>query len=278
MPILCEDDVRLAGTVYGPREPRAAVMLAPATGIRKRFYHAFAGFLAERGYGVLCYDNRGIGESLSGPVRESPASLVSWGRLDMTAALETLKQTFPNRPCHLVGHSAGGQLAGLMKNGTELTSMLHVACSSGSLRNMGYPFRIAAEFFMNVAIPLSNVLFGHTKAQWFGMGEPLPRRVAEEWARWCNGRGYVQVDLGRTIHEHHYDTLAIPSRWLAATDDPIACEANVHEMVGVYSKLRSEVIFLDPREFGLKEIGHMGFFSSRKSTLWTYAVDWLDRF
>ena len=276
--ILCEDGFTLSGAVYQPREPKAAVMVAPATGIKKRFYHAFACYLAERGYGVLCFDNRGIGESLQGSVRESTASLVSWGVLDMPAVLETLKELFPDRRYHLIGHSAGGQLAGLMKNGADLTSMFNVACSSGSLRNMGVPFRIRALFFMNVVIPASNLLFGHTKAHWFGMGEPLPRQVGREWARWCNGQGYLKVDFGTSIHEHHYDTLAIPSRWVAATDDPIACEANVREMIGVYSRIRSDVMFLEPREFGFDEIGHMGFFSSKKSALWTCATDWMDRF
>ena len=253
-------------------------MVAPATGIKKGFYHAFACFLAERGYGVLCYDNRGIAESLRGPINDSTASLVSWGRVDMTAVLETLKEVFPSSRYHLVGHSAGGQLAGLMKNGADLTSMFNVACSSGSLRNMRYPFRINAVFFMNVVIPLSNFLFGHTKSQWFGMGEPLPRGVSEQWARWCNGQGYIKVDFGRSIREHHYDSLAIRSRWLAATDDPIANEANVREMIGVYSKIKSEVVFLEPDQLGFKEIGHMGFFSSKKKKLWEYAADWMDGF
>ncbi len=276
--IACEDGFRLAGAVYRPSAPRAAVMVAPATGIKKRFYHAFASFLAEQGYGVLCYDNRGIAESLRGPVRDSTASLSSWGCLDMTAVLETLKDVFPDCRYHLVGHSAGGQLAGLMQNGAELTSMFNVACSSGNLSNMRYPFRINAHFFMNVLIPLSNRLFGHTKSQWVGMGEPLPRRVGEEWARWCNGEGYIKVDFGTFIHDHHYDSLAIPSRWLAATDDPIATEANVREMIEVYSKIESELIFLEPGRFGYSGIGHMGFFSSKKKSLWDHATDWLDGF
>jgi predicted alpha/beta hydrolase len=276
--IPCDDGVRLSGAVYRPSVLKAAVMVAPATGIKKRFYHAFACFLAERGYGVVCYDNRGIAESLHGPINDSRASLVSWGRLDMTAVLETMKEVFPNCRYHLVGHSAGGQLAGLMKNAADLTSMFNVACSSGSLRNMRFPFRIGAVFFMNVAIPLSNFLFGHTKSQWFGMGEALPRQVGEQWARWCNAQGYIKVDLDKTIHEHSYDTLAIPSRWLAATDDPIACEANVREMIGVYSKIESEVIVLEPRELGFDEIGHMGFFSSKRKSLWEYAADWMDGF
>ena len=276
--ITCEDGVRLSGTLYRPTAPRAAVVVAPATGIKQRYYGAFARHLAGCGYGVLCYDNRGIAGSLDGSIRESDASLVCWGRLDQTAALETLKKLFPSCRYHLVGHSAGGQLAGLMKNGSELTSMFNVACSSGNLRRMTFPFRLNALFFMNVVIPVSNFVFGHTKSHWFGMGEPLPRRVGEQWSRWCNGTGYVRVDFGKAIEEHHYDSLEIPSCWLTATDDPIATEANVREMIGVYSRIEAETIFVDPGETGLEDIGHMGFFRSGRSALWKHATDWLDRY
>ena len=82
IPIPCADGFRLSGMLYRPPTPKAAVMIAPATGIKQRFYHAFASFLSEHGYGVVCYDNRGIADSLTGPINESDASLVSWGRLD----------------------------------------------------------------------------------------------------------------------------------------------------------------------------------------------------
>lgn len=266
----------LAGTLFRPNAVKAAIMIAPATGIKKTFYRSFAQFLAENGYGVICYDNEGIGDSQNGPVSQSEASLISWGQKDMTAVLDALKGAFPGTTYHLVGHSAGGQLVGLMDNARDLRSLFNVACSSGSLRNMEFPFRVQAEFFMNAFIPASNALFGHTKSQWVGMGEPLPKQVAAQWREWCNGSGYVAVGLGKTIHQHHYDALSIPSRWLYATDDDIANEANVRDMIRVYSRLESEVIPLDPRALGFPEIGHMKFFSSKKKELWEYALEWFE--
>lgn len=273
--IKCADGFQLSGTLYEPEQLKAAVMIAPATGIKKTFYHSFAGHLSANGYGVISFDNRGIGDSRSGPVRESDASLVAWGQMDMTAVLETLKKTFPETTYHLIGHSAGGQLAGLMENAQDLTSMFNVSCSSGSLKNMDYPFKLQAEFFMNVFIPFSNLLFGHAKSQWVGMGEPLPRVVAAQWREWCNGSGYVQEALGKTIHRHHFDNLSIPSQWLYAADDDIANQKNVQEMVGVYKAIKAELITLHPEELGYKDIGHMKFFSSRRKELWKFALNWL---
>ena len=58
----CEDGTVLAGSFYRPGKAKSlgAVMLGPATGIRRQFYHHFAHFLAAAGFAVLTYDNRGI--------------------------------------------------------------------------------------------------------------------------------------------------------------------------------------------------------------------------
>ncbi len=275
--LTCADGATLGATIYEPSRLKAAVMLGPATGIRRGFYRAFATWLASHGYGVITYDNRGVGDSLQASVSRCDASLVDWGRLDMPAVLEALQSAFPGTTYHLVGHSAGGLLAGLMPNARGLSSMFNVACSSGSLRNMRAGFRLQAEFFMNVFIPVTNALLGHTPAQWVGMGEPLPKRAAAEWRRWCNGRGYLATDFGRAIPDdnHLYDALTLPSLWLHASDDPIANLANVTEMVGVYSKSDARIVTLDPAAEGLRAIGHMAFF--RHETLWGRTLGWLEK-
>ncbi|MEL6833074.1 MAG: alpha/beta fold hydrolase [Bacteroidota bacterium] len=275
--IKCADGFILAGTLYEPGEVKGAVLVAPATGIKRRFYHAFSSFLAQNGYAALAFENRGIGDSKRGDINSGNPSLHDWGKLDMAAALELLQERYPDIKYHLVGHSAGGQLVGLMNNAQDLTSIFNFGCSSGSINNATYPYKFAFHFWINFVIPVSNFLFGHVKSQWFGMGEPLPKKVASDWSRYCNGSGYVKVDLNNLIQHHWYDQLKIPSLWLHATDDQIANLANVKDMIRVYSKLKYEIITLEPGELGFQEIGHMGFFSSKKKSLWKYAIDWLNQ-
>jgi len=220
--VKCEDGFELVGTIYSPEKIAGAIMIAPATGIKRTFYNSFASHLAENGFGVICFENRGIGESIQGDINDINASLVTWGELDMPAVLDRLKKEFPNQKYHLVGHSAGGQLIGLMHNAKEISTMFNFACSSGRIRNMPYPFKISAHFFLGFFISVSNFLFGRTHSQWLGMGEPLPRKVAQQ------------------------------------------------------TKIKSKIVKLDPREIGKKQIGHMGFFSSRNKELWKLAVDWLN--
>ncbi len=272
--ILCKDKFAIAARLFKPKTLKAAVLIAPATGIKKEFYQSFATFLSENGYAVLTFDNRGIGGSVGPSINEDSYSLFNWGKLDMTASLNHLMRVFPDIKYHLVGHSAGGQLVGLMENAEDLTSIFNFACSSGSLRNMPYPFKLQAHFFMNIFIPLSNSLFGHTKSQWVGMGEPLPKIVASDWRRWCNGQGYVAMDFGSRILDHAYDELELPSLWLHASDDSIANVENVKEMIGVYKNISADIITLSPQELSYKDIGHMKFFRSKRKGLWKYAVDW----
>ena len=276
--IICDDKVTLAATLFQPVKPlKGAVLIGPATGIKQQFYASFARYLAQSGYGVLTFDNRGIGQSLHGKIKHSEATLQCWGEKDMPAALEQLKREFPNTRYHLIGHSAGGQLFGLMPNANDISSVFNFASSSGRLKNMKLSYKFPAHFFMNFFIPVSNLLFGHTKSQWVGMGEPLPKQVARQWQIWCNGQGYVKTTFGKTVHQHWYDELTMPSMWVNAVDDQIAINENVADMVSVFTQLPAETKTLNAADHGLKEIGHMKFFSRQSQQLWSLATDWLAR-
>jgi len=274
--IICADKIKLTATSFTPIENiKGALIMAPATGIKRQFYANFAVHLAKHGYGVITFDNRGIGESLIGAVKDCDVSLQCWGEKDLPAVLEQLKKLFPNTRYHLIGHSAGGQLVGLMPNASEFSSIFNFACSSGSMRNMPFQHKFKAHFFMNFFIPFSNAIFGYTKSHWVGMGEPLPKNVAKQWQTWCNGRGYVKTAFGNTVHKHFYDELEIPSMWINAFDDYIANNKNTDDMISVFTKLPANKITISAKDHNLHAIGHMKFFSRKSKVLWSYALDWL---
>lgn len=278
--VICEDGYPLGATLYQPPSDitlKGAVLIGPATGIKQAFYGAFAQHISRQGYAVLTFDNRGIGASRQGALKGFDASLQDWGELDLTACLAYLQQQFPDTRYHLIGHSAGGQLIGLMDNAHALSSLFNFACSSGKLSNMAWSFRIQGRFFMDVFIPATNAVLGYTPCQWVGMGQPLPKRVSQQWADWCNTGGYVEAAFGKTVHQHHYDELDMPSTWLYATDDHIATHDNVLDMVRVFKKFKPEIVKLDPDELGGEPIGHMLFFRPVHKALWARAVEWLDR-
>lgn len=269
----------ISATIFHPSdvELKAAIMIAPATGIKRRFYSSFANYLAQNGFGVITYDNQGIGDSLTDKIKNSKITLQDWGEKDMPAVLKALQENFPQTKYHLIGHSAGGQLVGLMHNWSKLKSVFNVASSSGRTKNLKFPYLIKAYFFMNFFIPISNILFGYTKTQWMGMGEPLPKNVAKQWREWCNGKGYVKTAFGKTIDKHWYNNINLPFFWLNASDDDIANDENVTDMIEVFPKISIERLKLKPSEYGLKEIGHMKFFSRKNKKIWEIAIKWLER-
>ena len=278
--IMNDRNQALAATVYRPKTlVKTAVMIAPATGIKRQFYHNFATYLAEHGFGVLTFDNEGIGESLSTDLAKCDASLISWGRHDMPAVLDALQDEFTDATYHLIGHSAGGQLIGLMPNSQSIASVFNVACSSGRIKNMDMPYKLKAMGFMEVFIPLTNLTLGYTPSDKIGMGEPLPRGVARKWREWCNGAGYIKTAFGKSIYTHFYDDITMPSLWLGFSDDDIANSKNMDDMIRVFTKMPVEKRFLDPKDFGVSSIGHMRYFSSRTNAkapkLWQMAIDWL---
>lgn len=270
----------LAATVFYPQitptEVKTAVLLGPATGIKRQFYQPFAQFLAQQGFGVITFDNEGIGGSLTGNIKNCDASLITWGRSDMPAIFEELQNKFSNANYHLVGHSAGGQLFGLMDNHAELKSVFNVACSSGQISNMTLSNKVKARWFMEFFIPTSNLLFGYTQTDKVGMGEPLPKLVAKQWREWCNGAGYIKTAFGKTVTNHHYDAVTLPAIWINAPDDHIANDANVADMIRVFPNMQVTTKTLVPSDYGLKEIGHMKFFSRKSQVLWDMAVEWLN--
>ena len=135
------NQVFLDVTLFVPTNCFGTILIGPVSGIKKEFYANFAQYFAENNYAVLIFDNEGIGKSLTKPISKVKASLESWGRSDMKVMVDYLSERFPQQKMHLIGHSAGGQLFGLMDNYDRLTSVFNFACSSGSIKNMNQPFK-----------------------------------------------------------------------------------------------------------------------------------------
>ncbi len=270
------DGVELSGKLFMADAPSAIVLICSATGIRQQFYWKFAEWMTTQGYGVLTFDYRGIGASLNGQsVRNSAARKQDWGQLDMPAALDYLDREFPDLPIHLLGHSAGGQLIGLMPNHDRLERIVTVGASSGYLYNLASRIRLVAAFLLKVYIPITAKLLGYAPTRWIGWGEDLPAQVAMQWAAWCSRPGYVLNALGSDVALNFFDQIKGPILWLTATDDPIATPENVDDMLRLYENASVTRHRIDPRDYGLERIAHIDFFRGRNAKLWPLIASWL---
>jgi predicted alpha/beta hydrolase len=261
------DGYRLGASLIGEGK---AVLVMPATGVPQSYYARFAAYLAERGFSVLTFDYRGIGRSLSSHVKKHPARMRDWALLDAAAAFDSLEGKI-----RVIGHSFGGQVLGLLPDPSRIAAALIVGSQSGYWRNWPALGRAWMWPTVHIALPLVSRLHGYFPASRLGFGEDLPAGVAIEWARWCRNPRYLVGDLGV---EDAYARFRAPLRAYAITDDPFAPRRAVEALGRLYPNSRWETRSVEPRELGVKAVGHFGFFRERfRDTLWREAGEWLER-
>lgn len=276
--VLAGDGFPLVGTVFravsGALARPAAVVLAPATAVHRRYYSPFARFLAVRGFDVLSFDYRGMGDSraLAGEGSLS-VRMSDWGALDMGAALDWASEVCPGTAPLVVGHSAGGQLVGLGRGSRPLGGVLAVAAPSGAHRHWPVPWRQLVGLYWRFAVPGLVACYGRLPG-WAGVGTALPGGVAREWARWCLSPRYL-LDHLDAAGRSGYSDLEAPILALSFEGDFYAPRPAVEAWLGFFPSSRRTHRHVERAERG--RVGHFGFFHERfRETLWQEAAAWLE--
>ena len=263
--LVTDDGFPLAATRYlaqGTR--RGLALVAPATGVRMRFYRPFAEALASRGWDVLTWDWRGIGDSRHGVSwRDRRLTMRAWGEQDLASAISWADRRDGNAPVVLVGHSVGGQVVGLAPNADRLAAVALVAAQVGWYGYWPMPQRALLWGLWHLAVPVSAVVLGRFPSSRVGLGEDLPEHVAREWARWCR-RPEALGDWGR------HARLAVPVAGWSFADDPFAPQAASEALTAKYVGASPRTHrHLAPTDLRVADIGHFGFFRSGVvPTLW----------
>ncbi|MCU4638887.1 alpha/beta hydrolase family protein [Acinetobacter courvalinii] len=268
--ISCKDGYQLAAQFYPVlnSDKPYPILICPATGITKNFYHAFAQWLNQQGYPVLSFDFRGIGESLHGALKDSTASINDWGMYDIPAAIEALLNRTQAEKVIIVGHSAGGQLLGIASNYHKVAKVLAIAGSTGHVKGLKGKTKVLAPVMFNIIFPVSSLVKGYGATQFIGMGENLPKNVAKQWAEFCSKPGYVMNAIGKTIFEDYHQQIQCPITSFWATDDEIATHSNVKDLLRLYPNAQTKLIELNPQQLGYKQIGHMLMFKKSHQKIW----------
>ncbi len=269
------DGQRLAGTLAAPQQPNGvSVQINGATGVARRYYESFAGFLAGRGFTVLTFDYRGIGGSLRLPSAPEPRML-DWGRRDIPAVAEFLAARTPGMRRAMVCHSFGGQMLGLMPQAGEIAAVLAIASQNGYWRHWSLPHQLRLLLSWYVAFPLVVGLIGRIPGWWLG-GQPLPGAVARDWRRWCCTPHYLVDDDGYPLRPHNH-ALRAKLRLLSFADDrDFGPKKGVDALMAFYPNAEIERLHVAPADWGLARIGHFGFFKrDMPPHLWGAQADWL---
>lgn len=271
--ITCQDGTRLKGHFLpafagGRSATEQPVLLCPATGVKQQFYMRFADWLAAQGHDVLVFDYRGVGQSLQGRLKDCRATLPEWGQQDQVAALNWLLQRTGQAQVALIGHSAGGQMMGLLPNHHRISRVVGVATSTGWFRGMRLGFRMKAHFGLRVAIPLGVRLKGYAPTALLGLGENLPATVGAQWGQWCAAGGYATNAVKGQPQRDFHAQVRMPITVFHATDDDIATPTTVADLMRTFPAARKAVHHIAPRDHGLKRIGHIDWFRSSHQALW----------
>ena len=155
------DGVPVAASLFEPDARSAAdVVIAGALGVPQQYYYRFADFLAGRGHRVLCFDYRGVGESLDCGLRGRDILMSDWGAQDLDAALRHFDGP-GSGPLAVVGHSCGGQLLGLAPASEAVSAAVFVSCQQGHWRLWPWPWNLGMWALWQIGIGLLSV--GHDR-------------------------------------------------------------------------------------------------------------------
>lgn len=268
--ITCADGVRLHGHFLPANggTPGLPVLLSPATGVRQHFYLRFATWLAAQGHDVLVFDYRGVGLSLHGPLKDCRATLAEWGQQDQVAALEWLAQRTGSEQVLLLGHSAGGQMIGLLPNHRRVARVVGVSASTGWFRGMRLGFRLKARLGLRCLVPLGAWVKGYAPTSAVGLGENLPAGVARQWGQWCAAGGYATNAIRHQPERDFHADVRTPITVLHATDDDIATPTTVADLLRTFPAASKQTVAIHPAAHGLKQIGHIDWFRASHQALW----------
>jgi predicted alpha/beta hydrolase len=255
--------------------PRAVAMIVPAMAVPQSFYAPLANWLAARGYDALTFDFRGVGASAPRSLRGFQADILTWARQDCRAVLAFARARPAGRPVVWIGHSLGGQILAMTPGNEAVAAAVTVACGVGYWRQNAYPLRYYSWLLWFVAVPLTTALCGYFPGRALRMVGNLPKGVIEQWSRWCRDPEYAVGVEGESMRELYLrPTLPLLGLWF--NDDEYMSDSNFSVLHGFYANARLELRRLAPREFGLRRVGHFGFFRPEAGErVWPMMLDWL---
>ncbi|WP_124093948.1 alpha/beta fold hydrolase [Burkholderia gladioli] len=265
----------LTGSLHiPPVSNRRAVLINSALGTPRARYDAFARFLAEAGFSVLSYDNRGIGGSRTAVGDADRVRLRQWGEADLPAALDCLAARLPEARQFAVGHATGGRLLGLAPNLGQLSGIVTIAAGTayrGDARGLA-GIRLALAGYLTV--PLAGRLLSRVPGRLLlGAEADVPAGIARDWARGCRQAG-GDLDAEGLASRAGFEAYRGPLLAYAVEDDPLAPSAAVSALHRQFIHAEVESRWIAPHP-GHAPIGQAGYFREDNRGLWPSLAGWL---
>ena len=266
-----EDHYILAARKYSSLNAKATIVMASATGVPQGFYRAFAEYANTQGFQVISFDYRGIAASAPADLSQMHMSYLDWGRYDLTAAIACA--AVDRLPIFVVGHSYGGQALGLCQNHHLVRAMYCFGTGAGWTGYMPMPERLKVLSFWNLIFPALVAYYGYLPWEKLGMGANLPRDVYVQWKKWCQSPHYFFDDPAYSHLHPQFAQVQCPIYAVSALDDLWALPASREAFMQHYRTAPLHYIDIQPEQYGLNSIGHMGYFRKSAQALWQVMLE-----
>lgn len=269
---------QIRGTLREPPggDVRAVVVIHPATAVPERLYSGFADFLAELGYAVVSYDYRGTGRSGS-PKKNAALRMRDWMDQDVPDVADWAAARFPHVQRFAVGHSVGAHALALGSGVAGLDGVVGIASHAGVTRTVrGLAERAKVWLILSAAGPLASKVLGYMPGSKLGLGEDFPAAAMLEWSRWSKLPGYFFDDPTMRASERAA-AVTVPLLSIGFSDDPWATPQQIAAITDRLTSAEVERRTYSPADFGVRAIGHMGFFRrGLREGLWPEVGQWLE--
>jgi predicted alpha/beta hydrolase len=272
-----QDQTPIVAQFYPVTGAKKIVLIAPATAVPQGFYRRFALAMNARGYSAVSLDYRGIGASKPASLRGFKAGFRDWGEQDLSAAFDF---AHGHGDVYLAGHSFAGHGVGMIVRASELKAAWVCGSGAGYSGYMPGLERIKVELLWNVLAPASVLVKGYAPMSWFGIGEDLPLGIYQDWKHWCAMPRYFFSDPALKNSEFiaRFKRLAIPMAFVNSSDDKWAMPSSRDAFIEGFQSTQLSRVDIHAKDFGVREVGHMGYFRAPMAVLWQQAADFFDQY
>lgn len=271
-----QDGYLLTGYHYSPLNPsKAKIILCSATGVPQPFYRRFCEYVVQFGYEILSFDYRGIAESAPEKMKGFEMQYLDWGILDLTGAIDFFSEN--TKDLFLVGHSFGGQALGLCSNHQKVKAMYCFGTGAGWAGYMPFKEKFKVSVMWNIVFPPLIAVKGYLPWSKFNMGADLPLGVYVQWKKWCKSPKYFFADPDLTSLVEQYARVKTKIYAVSALDDDWALPNSRHAFMQHYQNADIHYIDITASQYGMKKIGHMGYFKKGSENIWDFIIHGFDQ-
>ncbi|WP_299179953.1 alpha/beta hydrolase [uncultured Chryseobacterium sp.] len=268
-----EDHANVVAHLFMPVKSNQKILLInSATGVKQQVYFSFARYFAEQGFVVITYDYRGIGLSKPDQMKGFEASMRIWGTQDYKALTKYIRIRFSDYHKYCLGHSVGALILGMNEDSEIFEELVFVGTQNAFVGNLKFRTKIEAYLGFGIVQPITTQLLGYFPAQWFGLGESLPKNCANDWRSLILNRKSTNGLLEK-INDYSKE-LTQKVFVIRAEDDVWLTEKGVRSLLNdTYPHLKPTYRLIRTSESEKKEIGHINFFRSYNSKLWSIILN-----